>query len=199
MHQIGAGIQIPPNSTRVLKQLGILDAVKSHSIQPERLLLRSYRDGSILTHQSLIPNMEATYGAPWLLIHRANLQKVLAQEALNLGVKIQFGVQITSLGRSSLLIRASKGAVIQADAILGADGLHSMCRSEIQADSESVLVTNDTAYRITIKAEDMLKDEKLSKLLEIPVINAWLGPSAHVVSYTLKGTGLYNFVFICRL
>lgn len=143
--------------------------------------------------------MEATYGAPWLLIHRANLQKVLAQEALNLGVKIQFGVQITSLGRSSLLIRASKGAVIQADAILGADGLHSMCRSEIQADSESVLVTNDTAYRITIKAEDMLKDEKLSKLLEIPVINAWLGPSAHVVSYTLKGTGLYNFVFICRL
>ncbi|KAL8904742.1 MAG: hypothetical protein Q9207_003073 [Kuettlingeria erythrocarpa] len=55
------------------------------------------------------------------------------------------------------------------------------------------------AYRITIKAEHMVKHHELSKLLEIPVINAWLGPNAHVVSYTLKGTGLYNFMFICRV
>ena len=45
----------------------------------------------------------------------------------------------------------------------------------------------------------MKKRPELSKLLEVPVVNAWMGPGAHVVSYTLKGTGLYNFVFICRV
>ncbi len=200
LRQIGAGIEVPPNSTRILRRWNMLEAVKSYSIEPEKLLLRSYRDGSIMSNQSLVPSMEDTYGAPWLLIHRANFQKVLAQEAEKLGVRFRMGFPVTKIDYSSLSIASSStDTAIQVDAILGADGLHSMCRSEVQANCDSVLVTNDIAYRITIKADDMRKHHRLSELLAIPVINAWLGPNAHVVSYTLKETGLYNFVFICRV
>lgn len=153
-----------------------------------------------MSNQSLIPSMEDTYGAPWLLIHRANFQKALAREAEKLGVKFRMGFPVTKINHSPLSIASSlTDKAIRVDAILGADGLHSMCRSEVQANCDSVLVTRDMAYRITIRADDMRKDTRLSKLLEIPVINAWLGPNAHVVSYTLKETGLYNFVFICRV
>ena len=144
--------------------------------------------------------MQDTYGAPWLLIHRANLQKVLAQEAENLGVTFQMGCPVTGIDHSSLSIASlSKQSAFRVDAILGADGLLSMCRSEVQAKCNSVVVTKDKAYRITIQAHDMRAYHRLSELLAIPVLNAWLGPDAHVVSYMLKETGLYNFVFICRV
>lgn len=198
LSEIGAGIEIPPNSTRILKQLDVLDDVRSYSIQPDKLQLRSYRDGTILSRMDLVPHMEDTYGAPWLLIHRANFQKVLAAKADSLGVDIRLGYSVKKDALSNLYLPSACGDVqLHADAVLGSDGLHSICRAEVQ--SGTLRTTGDIAYRITIKAEDMRKHDELVGLLESPNINAWMGPGAHVVSYVLKGTGLYNFVFICRV
>ncbi len=92
LRQIGAGIEVPPNSTRILRRWNMLEAVKSYSIEPEKLLLRSYRDGSIMSNRSLVPSMEDTYGAPWLLIHRANFQKVLAIRSRETWCEVSNGI-----------------------------------------------------------------------------------------------------------
>ena len=146
----------------------------------------------------LVPQMEDTYGAPWLLIHRANFQKVLAAKADSLGVDVRLGCTVDKDALSNLYISsACVDGQLRADAIVGSDGLHSICRTEVQSDT--LRTTGDIAYRITIKVEDMRKHDDLVDLLESPNINAWMGSGAHVVSYVLKGTGLYNFVFICRV
>ncbi|CAF9908045.1 MAG: hypothetical protein ALECFALPRED_004207 [Alectoria fallacina] len=200
LSEIGAGIELPPNSTRILKRWGILDAVRDYSTEPDRLLLRSYRDGSVLSDVGLVPFMEEAYGAPWLLIHRANFQKVLAKEAERLGATIELEFHVTEITctSTSIVVSSAAGAELRPDVLLGADGLHSACRAEIQqGSSNSHVVTENMAYRITIKAEDMQSHPELVSLLESPDINGWMGPGAHVVSYTLKETDLYNFVFIC--
>ena len=182
-----------------MKRWGILDAIKDYSTEPDRLLLRSYRDGSVLSDVRLVPFMEEAYGAPWLLIHRANFQKVLAKEAERLGATIELEFQVTKITctSTSIVVSSAGGVEIRPDVLLGADGLHSACRAEIQGSSNSHVVTENIAYRITINTEDMQSHPELVSLLESPDINGWMGPGAHVVSYTLKETSLYNFVFIC--
>lgn len=146
--------------------------------------------------------MENAYGGPWLLIHRANFQKVLAKEAERLGATIKLGFQVTKIActSTSISVSSSAGVEIQPDVLLGADGLHSTCRVDIQGLSDSHnIATGNIAYRITIKVEDMQPHQKLVDLLQSQDINGWIGPGAHVVSYTLKETGLCNFVFICTV
>lgn len=78
--------------------------------------------------------MEEAYGAPCLLIHRADFQKVLVEEAEPFGVKIRLECAVTRISRSwaPVLVSISAGADGRADAVLGADGLHSRCRGMIQ-------------------------------------------------------------------
>ncbi|CAD6575314.1 MAG: hypothetical protein ASARMPREDX12_007217 [Alectoria sarmentosa] len=181
----------------LLKQLDVLDAVRSYSIQPDNPQLRSYQDAITLSRLDLVPYMEDTYGAPWLLIHRANFQEVLAAKADSMEVDILLGCSVSKDVFSNLYVSSASGDVeLHADAIIGGDGLHSIWRTEVQPGT--LRITGDIAYRVTIKAENIRQHENLVPLLGSPNINAWMGPRAHVVSYVLKGTGLYTFVFICR-
>ena len=145
--------------------------------------------------------MEEAYGAPWLLIHRADFQKVLADEAEQLGVNIVLGNSVTdiAISGSRILVVTSTLIEIKADVLLGADGLHSMCREMIQESPDAQFVTKDFVHRIVIKAEDIRPHKELVELLDNPTTNTWMGPGAHVASYELKSSDEYNFVFICSV
>lgn len=84
-----------------------------------------------------------------------------------------------------------------ADVIIGADGLKSVCREQMLGHADPPHFTGDLAYRIVVKAEDMKKHDSLRELVEHPSINHWMGPHSHVVCYLLKGGGLYNIVLAC--
>ena len=178
---------------------GLLESLRAYSIEPEGLLLRAYRDGAVLSDSKLVPGIQEAYGAPWLLIHRADFYKVLAQEAERLGVEIRFGCFVTQIACSCapILVSTSLGADIQADVVLGADGLHSRCRAMIQESSEPQLMTKDFVHRIIITNDDIKAHSDLVDLTGSLVTNTWMGPEAHVAGYPLKGSNSYNFVFIC--
>ena len=197
--QIGAGIQIPPNAARILQSWGLLEAIRACSIEPERLILREHRRGAVLCEPKLVPEMEEAYGAPWLLIHRADYQKVLVDEAERLGVVIRLGCAVTQIGCSGapVLVSVSAGADIPADVVLGADGIHSRCREMVQESAEPQLMTKGFVHRILITDDDVDAHPDLATLLRTPVTHTWMGPGAHVASYPLKDSNTYNFVFIC--
>ncbi|TKA61854.1 hypothetical protein B0A49_11351 [Cryomyces minteri] len=195
--EIGAGIQIPPNSSRILKRWGLLPKVEEVSVRPREFVLRSYRDGAVLSKQNMVPYAVEKYGVPYLHVHRADYHKILVDEAQRSGVQIQLGSTVTSIDfeKPSVFIRDKPE--FEVDIVIGADGLKSRCREKLLGKPDPPKLTGDLAYRIVVSREDMLKHENLVDLAENPAINYWMGPEAHAVCYLLKGGGLYNIVLIC--
>ncbi|KAL3424113.1 3-hydroxybenzoate 6-hydroxylase [Phlyctema vagabunda] len=195
--EVGAGIQIPPNSSRILRRWGILEQIESHSVRPRDFYLRSYKDGKILSTQNTLPYAEDTYGNPYLHIHRADYHRVLVETAEKLGVDIRINSGARGVDFSKPAVLLADGSEFSADLVIGADGLKSVCREALLGHPDPPHLTGNLAYRILIKAEDMKKHANIADLAEHPAINYWMGPDAHVVGYLLKGGGLYNMVLAC--
>nr|ANB32222.1 4-hydroxybenzoate decarboxylase [Boreostereum vibrans] len=196
--EVGAGIQIPPNSSRILRQWGLLPALEEVSVRPLDSVLRSYRDGKVLSRINLVPGYEERFGAPYYHIHRADFHRILVDKARALGVEILLGKSVRTIDFNAPSLTMADGSVYNdADVIIGADGLKSVCREQMLGHPDPPHFTGDLAYRIIVKAEDMKKHDSLRELVEHPSINHWMGPNSHVVCYLLKGGGLYNIVLAC--
>ena len=182
-----------------MKSWGLLEAIRACTIEPDSLHVRAYHDGALISDFKIIPRIEKVYGAPWLLIHRGDYQKVLVEEAERLGVQIRLGCTVTQIDCSStpILVSISGGADVRADFVLGADGLHSRCRAMIQENSEPQHMTKDFVHRIMISADDVKSHPELAELFQCPLTITWMGPGAHVACYPVKDSNMYNFVFIC--
>ncbi|CAM6086633.1 unnamed protein product [Calypogeia fissa] len=197
LSEVGAGIQIPPNSSSILKRWGLLPQMQSFSVEPQFFIFRSYKTGNILQKQPLNPDSDLKYGAPYFNIHRADFHHILVQEAQRLGVKIRLRATVQHINFEKPSLELKDGSEFHADIIVGADGINSVCREAILGRADPPHLTGDLAYRITVKAEDMKKHPELVDLTVRPSMNYWLGPDAHAISYPLKeGGGLYNIVLV---
>ncbi len=96
-NQLGAGINISPNATRLFKEWGILRGVEEKSTASYAAFMRSYKDHAELSNRRLGSLMEEMYSTPYLIIHRADLHSVLLQEAKRLDVIINLDVHVASI------------------------------------------------------------------------------------------------------
>lgn len=94
MWQVGAGIQIPSNSTRLLSRLGLDLYLEKYVTEPEAISFRRWQTGQAIGLTSLIPDFRALFGAPYYVIHRANFHSALHQRALDLGVTVKLASQL---------------------------------------------------------------------------------------------------------
>ena len=173
--------------------------IEKYGIEPEALILRAYRDGNVLSERKIVPGMRDVYGVPWLLIHRADYFGVLVQEARRLGVviKVNCAVKRIDCSKAPVSVGNSAGPDIQADVVIGANGIHSKCRGMIRDSPEPSLVTKGFVHRVSISDEAIGAHTELRDLLGDNVTNTWFGPGAHVATYPVRGHDTYNFVFIC--
>ena len=194
--QIGAGIQVPPNSSKILKKWGILHDIISRAVQPHDMAIHSYKDGQLLTRQLLDPTMLQTYHVPYLVIHRAEYLKALVEQAKELGVTIQWGSVVESIdfAQPSTLLEGGKN--MKADLIIGADGERSFCRDALLGHPDPPHPSGDIVFRTVISVQELRKDPSLEALINPPSIHFWLGPEAHALAYML-GDGLLNLVLSC--
>lgn len=118
-------------------------------------------------------------------------------EARRLGVAIKLNSRVEGIDFEKPAVHITGAPNLEVDLILGADGLKSVCREALLGHSDPPRLTGDLAYRIVVKAEDMMKHPNLVELASKPAINYWMGPDAHAVCYLLKGGGLYNIVLAC--
>ena len=144
----------------------------------------------------MVPYAEQRYGNPYLHIHRADYHRILVEETKRLGVSIELGSSVTGIDFEKAIVHVKDKDDFHADLIIGADGLKSVCREAFLGHPDPPKLTGDLAYRIVIKAQDMLAHPELRSLVERPAINYWMGPHGHVVCYLLQGGGLYNIVLI---
>ena len=190
--ELGAGVQISANGARVLFALGLEDAIRAVWCEPAGKEIRLWNTGETWKLFDLGAESVARYGAPYFMIHRADLHGVLidAVRALK-GDAIRLDARCAGFdddGRSVTLHLAS-GARVTGDAIVGADGVHSRIRNILAGDDKPEF-TGCMAWRGLVPAE------KLPAHMRRPVGVNWVGPGGHVINYFLRGGTIFNFVGI---
>jgi len=188
--EVGAGIQMSPNGTRILHRLGLAAPLRGVGVRPLASVFRRYDDGRVLANDPLADQCEKTFGAPYYHLHRADLLEVLAaavpKELVHLGHRC---VGLTQY-RDRVEVKFQDGSTADAEVVIGADGIHSEVRRALFG-PESPRFSGDMAYRGLVPAERLAHLE-----LEVTA-SSWWGPHRHFVHYFVgRGARYVNFVGI---
>ncbi|KAI9249603.1 FAD dependent oxidoreductase domain-containing protein [Helicostylum pulchrum] len=194
LSEIGAGIQVPPNTACILDAWGLLDELKEKAVWPGSIIMRRYANGEIICATQLKPDMADKYKYPYLLIHRADYIKLLHDAAVNLGVKVIVNARVQLVDEETNSVVLYDGRSFQSDLVIGADGIRSKVRHAVIGDDEITPHSTNCAFRATISAEVMRSDPEISHLMNDVNSNFWIGPERHVVGYPIKNGTLYNLV-----
>lgn len=123
---MGAGIQIPPNSSRLLLDWGLEPFLRAHVVEPECIQLRRWKDSSVIGLTKLKPDFRIKYQAPYYLVHRAHFHSALYKLALDYGVEIKVNSKVTEYVEHVPSVTVQSGETFTADLIVAADGLPKM-------------------------------------------------------------------------
>jgi 2-polyprenyl-6-methoxyphenol hydroxylase-like FAD-dependent oxidoreductase len=190
--QTGAGIQLGPNATRILKELGVLDVIRPAAFRPDAMWLYDGPSGRQLQALPLGKQADKYYGAPYLTLHRADLHDGLHSVAEKLApIKLKTGFDATSIKTDgdTVLVRSADGVEAKGSCLIGADGLWSTAR-DLLFPRDRLRFTGATAWRALLDRKD------LPSPFDAPVIGLWFGPGAHVVHYPVGGGRSLNLVGI---
>lgn len=195
LSEIGAGIQIPPNSSRILKAYGLADKLKAQVAWPRNIAIKRYNTGEVLGKTPLHPYLSDTYGSPYWLIHRADYQRLLYDAALEHGAQVELSARVAQVDEEKPSVTTVQGREYEADVVIGADGIRSKVRDCIFPSVRYMPNnTSECAYRATVSAEDMNQDPQTAELLVDPNSSAWIGPGRHVMTYPIRQGAMYNLV-----
>jgi salicylate hydroxylase len=191
LSEVGAGIQIGPNVTRILQAWGLGAALAQVAAFPEQLQARDAQTGKVLGTLTLGPRAQATYGAPYATIHRADLQGLLHRAAQSAGVDLLLGqtVQGWQGTEAALQVNTVEGLSLEASALIGADGVWSAVRQQLLGDAPARF-TGHLAYRALVAQAD------LPAQLRSDQVTVWMGPRLHVVHYPVRSGQWLNLVAI---
>ncbi len=185
--EIGGGINMAPNATRVLRRLGLAEGLDREGVRPLGTHQRRWQDGRTLQRAPLNPLCEELYGAPHMTIHRADLLSVIA--AAFPAERVHLGHRLVGLANRGDGVEAwfENGVRITPDVLVGADGIHSAVRAALFGE-EAPDFAGCVAYRGLVPAE------RIADLgLELGS-QSWVGPGAHFVHYFVSRGRLLNFV-----
>jgi salicylate hydroxylase len=197
LEETGAGIQLSPNATRILIDLGVGQLLDRVVVAPEALDVRSAHNGRYIVEMPLNPTAQMRYGAPYWMVHRADLQAgLLAAVEAHPDITITLGAKVEdyAVHRHGLTIQARQGQDFIEDhaiALIGADGVWSTIRGRLGLRTDPQF-RKRTAWRSLVPAEDVPVEYR------DPFVQLWLGHDAHLVHYPVCGGQAINIVAIAR-
>jgi len=175
--EVGAGVQLGPNVTRILNAWGLSPAIEKVAAYPVSLKARSATSGDVLASLPL-SDMATRYGSPYITIHRADLQNVLLNKVQALGVDVRC---------SSPVQKLPTDLHENANALIIADGVWSNLRQQLLGDGPP-RITGHLAYRALLSQAD------LPAHLRTQDVSVWMGSKVHVVQYPVRGGEWLNVV-----
>ncbi|KLN55564.1 FAD-dependent monooxygenase [Variovorax paradoxus] len=195
--EIGAGIQMGPNVTRRLQQLGLAEGLEAIAARPEALVAQGAGSGAELARLPLGDAMRERYGAPYFCVHRADLHALLLEAVRARGTgTLVTDARIAQVETSDdLVCISSSGArAWEGEALVGADGLWSVARQclDVPSAAEPPRATGHTAWR------GMVEQAVLPQALRRSRIDVWLGPRLHAVAYPVRAGAWLNVVVIAE-
>ncbi|WP_114946952.1 FAD-dependent oxidoreductase [Microvirga calopogonii] len=196
--EVGAGLQLSPNASRILLGLGLGAALRRVVTEPRRVVVRAIRSGKPIGQVALGAFMRERFEAPYWVVHRADLQTILLDAVRSEpAIRLVMGRTVDEVtdgpGRAGLTWTSAGGAreSIEADLIIGADGIWSKVRQAL-GDGTPPAFRGTIAWRATF--ERALAPAELAG----DETGLWLGTRGHVVHYPIAGGRLVNVVAIQR-
>jgi salicylate hydroxylase len=188
--EVGAGIQIAPNCTRILDSYGLLAEAKKLGVLVENMVMKDALDGRVLTTLDLL-DMEKRYGTPYMVIHRSDLHGLFLKAAREIGVGLRTNQKVTSFENTAggARVTVADGSPHEARVVIAADGLHSVAR-KLLTDDEPVNSAY-VAYRGAVPIEKV----RQNNISEQDVV-VYVGPHCHFVQYPLRGGDVFNQVAV---
>ena len=187
--EVGAGIQISPNASRLLHRYGLSSRLDEVAVRPQAVEARRWNDGKVLASEPLGETVETAFGAPHYHIHRADLLKVITdaipQESLHEGKRC---IGIVDDGKC-VLAKFDDGSSAEGDVLVGADGIHSYVRKHLFGD-EAPRFSGNIAFRGLVP-----RDRVRHLDLKLNTTN-WMGPGGHFIHYFVSSGRYLNFVAV---
>lgn len=189
--EVGAGIQLAPNCTRILHEYGLLDEARSLGVAPTAMVMRDAMTGAELTRIDLV-DLERTYGFPYLVIHRSDLHGILVRACQDARVDLKTNQRVIDFSNTAdgAQVELSNGRKEQAAVVIAADGLHSVAR-RLLVDDELVSSAY-VAYRAAVPVQ------AVGRNVDPATVSVHVGPGCHLVQYGLRGGEVLNQVAVFR-
>jgi len=186
LREIGAGVALHANAMRVLRAIGVEDAVRKVAGQSQWQTTRNWKTGRVISKSSL-QQQAAAFGLLGATVHRADLLDVLA-DALPAGI-VTLGKRCTEVlpDGDIAVARFADGGEIEADVIVGADGIHSPVRASLFG-PDAPRFTGKICYRSVIPTAAVQGARPTTDL------GQWFGPHGTIVLYPLRGVELINVI-----
>jgi salicylate hydroxylase len=195
LEEAGAGLQLSPNASRVLVDLGLQPWLGPRAVTPEAISIISARSGGEIARLPLGQAATSRAGAPYWVVHRADLQAALQAKANdNPDIELRLGCQFEDAvphAKGLTVVQRSGNTRHQelALALIGADGIWSTVRNQLFPQIQP-LFSGLIAWRGTLDASQLPREYTSSR------VQLWMGPDAHLVAYPISGARQINIVAV---
>ena len=190
--EIGAGIQLGPNSYKMFSRLGLVDEINAVSAFPDELVMRDNITGEYIARVPAGDEFSKRFGYPYAVIHRADLHNALlkrCEEASGVTLQVNSEVETIDQDENGVTLTCKDGRTFTGDALIGADGIWSKTRQLVAGDGDAI-PAGHIAYRAVLPTSEVPEE------LRSNTMTLWAGEKAHLVQYPLRGGELFNLVAV---
>jgi salicylate hydroxylase len=191
--EVGAGLQLGPNAVKVLRALGIEDKLRPLACAPRNMISLAWDTAAERFREPFSAVIEAQFGAPYLAVHRADLHSLLRERLPERCIHAGRTCIEAAPARGGAVARFADGTQVEADVVVGADGIRSLVREKLFGE-QPARFTQQTAWRCLVPIECVPTQVGPSRAVRIGRDDyvGWLGPTGHVICYPIRGGALYN-------
>ncbi|KAF1927677.1 FAD/NAD(P)-binding domain-containing protein [Didymella exigua CBS 183.55] len=198
--EIGAGVQLTPIATRQFKAWGLESQLLAASALPKAWNLRRGSDGQVLNRVPM-DRFEEWYGAPYVVVHRADLHRILHEAVVAKGVEVRLNSRVQEYGTEEGWVQLLSGENLQGDLVVACDGINSLARSQLLkslrsniTQEEELEATGWAAYRLMADVGDVKQDPLTREVVDEHAGNCWADTNKSVMTYMISGSGKLNLV-----
>src|SRR5262245_55771260 len=179
--EVGAGLQLAPNATKVLRALGLENALRKLAFEPENTVSLAWNTGRLRFREPLKSVATAQFGAPYLMAHRADLHRLLCEKLPENSIRLNAQCTGVATHNGQAIATFADSSTVEADVIIGADGINSVTR-ECLLGPQPARYTRQMAWRCLVPI-DCVATQVNGTAVGRDEYVGWLGPEGHVICY----------------
>jgi salicylate hydroxylase len=191
--EVGAGLQLGPNAVKVLRALGFEAELRRLAFEPTNFVSLAFDDARLRFREPMKGVMAEKFGAPYLMAHRADVHALLLGALPQGSVRLDACCTGVTTGDGSAVATFVGGDTIEADIVVGADGLNSVVRESLFG-PQPARYTQQMAWRCIVPIECVPRRVGPGGAVAVgrDEYVGWIGPDGHVICYPIRGGELYN-------
>lgn len=197
--EIGAGVQLTPNTTRWLWEWGCGPDILATSALPGSFNVVDGKNDAVLGRVAF-KDFEEKYGGPYVVIHRADIHRILHEHALRAGVEVRLNSRVARYFAEEGRLVLVDGTEYAADLVVAVDGINSLARRFLGSDvptgnaEHGLQASGWAAYRLMADVEAIAENDANRELAKSHQCNCAVGDNCSMMTYQVKGVHNLNIV-----